>query len=280
MFSKLNAMNEQKHTNYNQIAEVIGHIKNSFKERLNLDEISEKTNFSLFELDKLFIDWADVDLETFLKFINIKHVKQVLNNSPFLFSEKTKHPRLHIQMERMSSEESKNNRENGSINYSFAECFFGRIIIASTPKGICYMGFSDQNQIAFSELEKRFPKARFIEQVDAFQEDILKVFSEDWNKISKIKLHLKGTDFQFEVWNALLKIPMGSLTSYGNIAEMIQKPKAERAVGNAIGSNPIAFLIPCHRVVKSSGNLGGYMWGTVRKTAIIGWECVQIELAE
>ncbi|EDO25472.1 predicted protein [Nematostella vectensis] len=154
---------------------------------------------------------------------------------------------------------------------------FGNILIASTYKGICYMGFSDNKQIAFSELENRFPKATFIEQTDQIQQDALKVHTHDWNRINCIKLHLKGTDFQLKVWEALLKIPTGNLTTYGTIAKVIQKPKAARAVGTAIGNNPIAFLIPCHRVIQSTGALGGYMWGTTRKTAIIGWEASKIE---
>lgn len=270
-------MNEQKHLNYNQIAKVIGYIKNNFKEQLDLGEIANKTNLSSDELDKLFINWAGVNLDKFLKYIHPKHVKHILNNSPSQFSKKTIDPRLRIQFERMTSEEYNNKEDSWAINYSFAETFLGRIIIASTHKGICYMGFSDQEQIDFSELEKRFPKAQFVEQMDEFQKNILKVFSKDWGKTNKIQLHLKGTDFQFEVWSALIKIPMGSLISYGSLAEMIQKPKAARAVGTAIGSNPIAFLIPCHRIVQSSGDLGGYMWGTVRKTAIIGWEAAQMK---
>jgi AraC family transcriptional regulator of adaptative response/methylated-DNA-[protein]-cysteine methyltransferase len=98
------------------------------------------------------------------------------------------------------------------------------------------------------------------------------IFANDWSEVSKIKLHLKGTDFQLKVWDALLKIPKGQLSSYGNIAHEIQNPKAARAVGTAIGSNPVAFLIPCHRVIQSSGEIGGYRWGNTRKTAIIGWE--------
>jgi AraC family transcriptional regulator of adaptative response/methylated-DNA-[protein]-cysteine methyltransferase len=138
------------------------------------------------------------------------------------------------------------------------------------------MGFSDNKQIAFSELVKRFPKASFIQQTDDIQQNALQIYTQDWSKIDKIKLHLKGTDFQLKVWEALLKIPTGDLATYGNIARLIRKPKASRAVGTAIGSNPVAYLIPCHRVIQSTGIFGGYMWGTTRKTAIIGWEASKI----
>ncbi len=104
------------------------------------------------------------------------------------------------------------------------------------------------------------------------QQNALFIFQNDWSKRNKIKLHLKGTVFQLKVWETLLKIPMGQLSTYGSIARKIEKPSAARAVGTAIGSNPVAFLIPCHRVIQATGNFDGYMWGNTRKTAIIGWE--------
>ncbi len=116
----------------------------------------------------------------------------------------------------------------------------------------------------------------FSRKLDLAQQNALFIFQNDWSKLSEIKLHLKCTDFQLKVWETLLKIPMGQLSTYGTIAHQIQKPNASRAVGTAIGSNPVAFLIPCHRVIQSSGTFGGYMWGNTRKTAIIGWEGAQI----
>lgn len=111
--------------------------------------------------------------------------------------------------------------------------------------------------------------------VDKFQQDALSIFQNNWQQLDQIKLHLKATEFQLNVWQALLTIPTGELTTYGSVADKIDKPKASRAVGTAIGSNPIAFLIPCHRVIQSSGKIGGYMWGNTRKSAIIGWEASQ-----
>ena len=111
--------------------------------------------------------------------------------------------------------------------------------------------------------------------VDLIQQNALYIFTHDWNKLNQVKLHLKGTDFQLKVWETLLKIPMGKLSTYGNIAEQIQSPKASRAVGSAIGDNPVAFLIPCHRVIQSTGTFGGYHWGSTRKTAMIGWEAAK-----
>lgn len=137
------------------------------------------------------------------------------------------------------------------------------------------MAFAEDDEAGFRALHEKFPNARFSRKLDLLQQNALFIFQNDWNKLSEIKLHLKGTDFQLKVWEALLKIPMGQLSTYGSIAHQIAKPNASRAVGTAIGSNPVAFLIPCHRVIRSSGMPGGYMWGNTRKTAIIGWEGAQ-----
>ncbi len=126
-------------------------------------------------------------------------------------------------------------------------------------------------------MQNHFPNAHFRQMSDIIQQNSLNIFRLDWAKPNQIKLHLKGTDFQLKVWETLLKIPMGQLTTYGTIAHRIGNPNASRAVGTAIGSNPVAFLIPCHRVIQSSGAFGGYMWGETRKTAIIGWEGARVK---
>lgn len=274
-------MSEQEFINYTRIVKAIKYTQKNVTEQPTLDEIAEKVNLSPFHFQRLFTDWAGVSPKKFLQFISIQHAKQILNNSQSTLFETTyktglsgtgKLHDLFVKIERMTPEEYKNKGENLVIKYSFTQSKFGNILIASTHKGICYMGFSDNNEIVFSELQKRFSKAKFIQQTDEIQQNALQIDTQDWSKINKIKLHLKGTDFQLKVWEALLKIPSGNLTTYGNIAKSIHKPNASRAVGTAIGNNPIAFLIPCHRVIQSTGIFGGYMWGTTRKTAIIGWE--------
>ncbi len=134
------------------------------------------------------------------------------------------------------------------------------------------MAFAVDESTGFSIMQSHFSNAVFNRKLDLIQQNALFIFQNDWSKLNKIKLHLKGTDFQLKVWEALLKIPMGQLTTYANIAHQIEKPNASRAVGTAIGSNPVAFLIPCHRVIQGSGKFGDYMWGNTRKTVIIGWE--------
>ena len=185
---------------------------------------------------------------------------------------------LFVNIEGMTPGEFKNGGKTLSINYSFAESPFGEILVASTAKGICFMAFSDDEAIAIDELRKNFPNATYRQMTDLLQQNALYFFTHDWKKQEAIKLHLKGTPFQLKVWETLLKIPMGQLSTYSIIASTIDNPKASRAVGSAIGDNPVAFLIPCHRVIQSTGNIGQYHWGSTRKIAMIGWESGQSNL--
>ncbi len=185
---------------------------------------------------------------------------------------------LSVNIETMTPAEYKTGGQNLSINYSFTLTNFGNIIIASTTKGVCYIAFIDDENEGLVALKNQFANAIFVQKIDAFQQNALLIFTTDWSNINNIKLHVKATNFQLKVWQVLLKIPLGKLNTYGNIANEIDSPKASRAVGTAIGSNPIAFLIPCHRVIQSNGGLGGYMWGIARKQAIIGWEAAQINI--
>lgn len=184
---------------------------------------------------------------------------------------------LFINIEGMTPAEYKNGGKNLAINYSFAESPFGNLLVASTGKGICQMAFYEDEPVAFSALQTHFPNAQFNQKLDLIQQNALFIFQNDWRKLHQIKLHLKGTDFQLKVWETLLKIPMGQVATYGVIAHTIAQPTASRAVGTAIGSNPVAFLIPCHRVIQSPGLFGGYRWGNTRKTAMIGWEGARTE---
>lgn len=277
-------MNAQEHINYIRIAEAIEYIRENFKEQPNLDEVAAKVHLSPFHFQRLFTDWAGVSPKKFLQYISVEHAKQLLKEKEATLFDATHETglsstgRLHdlfIKIEGMTPGEFKNGGENLSINYSYAESPFGNIIVASTPKGICYMAFAENEATATADLKAHFPNADFKQKLDLIQQNALYIFTHDWDKLNQIKLHLKGTDFQLKVWETLLKIPMGDLSTYGQIAHKIENPKASRAVGTAIGSNPVAFLIPCHRVIQSSGQFGGYMWGTTRKTAIIGWEAAQ-----
>lgn len=282
-------MNEQQQLNYNRIAEAIDYIKDNFKEQPNLDEVAEQVHLSPFHFQRLFSEWAGTTPKKFLQYISIEHAKKLLTDRQATLFDTAFETglsgtgRLHdlfVNIEGMTPAEYKNGAKNLSINYSFAESPFGNLIVASTTKGVCYMAFNDGETNALNDLKQKFPNATFQRKLDLIQQNALFIFQNDWNKLPEIKLHLKGTDFQLKVWETLLKIPMGQLSTYGNIAEQIGNANASRVVGTAIGNNPVAFLIPCHRVIQSTGNIGGYMWGNTRKTAIIGWESAKTDILE
>ncbi|WP_299487389.1 methylated-DNA--[protein]-cysteine S-methyltransferase [uncultured Allomuricauda sp.] len=279
-------MESQEDINYKRIAKAIAHINANFKEQPSLDEIAEKVHLSPYHFQRMFTEWAGISPKKFLQYISVQHAKKILGeHNATLFDAAidtglSGTSRLHdlfISIEGMTPGEFKNDGENLNINYSYAQSPFGLIVIASTPKGVCYISFTEDEEKGLYELKTQFPRAEYHQRVDQMQANALMVFGKDWSQVSDIKLHLKGTDFQLKVWESLLKIPKGNLTTYGKIAKMIDKPKASRAVGTAIGSNPIAYLIPCHRVIQSSGGFGGYRWDSIRKTAIIGWEAAHVE---
>jgi AraC family transcriptional regulator of adaptative response/methylated-DNA-[protein]-cysteine methyltransferase len=274
-------MNTQEEINYQRIAEAINYIKLNFKSQPNLDDVAEKVHLSPFHFQRLFTDWAGISPKKFLQYLSLDYAKGILKDKQATLFDTAFETglsgtgRLHdlfVNIEGMTPAEYKNGGKELNINYSFAETQFGNIIVASTPKGICYIAFADDREEAFKLLHYQFPNAAYEQVVDVAQQDALHIFKKDWSELSKIKLHLKGTNFQLKVWEALLKIPMGQLSTYLDISKQIQQPNASRAVGSAIGANPVAFLIPCHRVIKSTGEFGGYHWGPTRKSAIIGWE--------
>jgi AraC family transcriptional regulator, regulatory protein of adaptative response / methylated-DNA-[protein]-cysteine methyltransferase len=280
-------MSEQQYINYNRIAEAIAYIRQHFKEQPNLDEVAAKIHVSSFHFQRLFTDWAGVSPKKFLQYISVQHAKSILKNKQATLFDAAFETglsgtgRLHdlfVTIEGMTPGEFKNGGENLFINYSYAESPFGNMLVAATNKGICYMAFADDEQKALLDLQQHFPKANFKQMMDLIQQNALYIFTQNWSKMHQIKLHLKGTGFQLKVWETLLKIPIGQLSTYGAIAKKIKNPNASRAVGTAIGSNPVAFLIPCHRVIQSAGTFGGYMWGPTRKAAIIGWEAAKTQL--
>lgn len=278
-------METQETINYNRIADAINYIKLNFKGQPNLDEVAEKVHLSPFHFQRMFTDWAGISPKKFLQYLSVEYAKDVLQRQQATLFDAAFDTglsgtgRLHdlfINLEGMTPAEYKNGGKALHINYSFAESHFGDIIVASTTKGICYMAFADDKQAAFDELRTKFPNATYTQFADRLQQEAMFIFREDWSALSTIKLHLKGTPFQLKVWDALLKIPVGGLSTYAGVAANIQSPTASRAVGSAVADNPVAFLIPCHRVIKSTGETGQYHWGPARKSAIIGWEAAKI----
>ena len=277
-------MKPQEHINFNRIAEAIEYLTCNFKEQPDLDDVAKRIHLSTFHFQRLFTEWAGVSPKKFLQFLTIEYAKSILREGQSNLLDTAFETglsgtgRLHdlfIKIEGMTPGEYKNGGTDLSINYSFAESPFGNLIVASTEKGICHMAFADDEEGAFLFLKQRFPNAAYKQVVDFVQQNALYIFTHDWNKLDQVKLHLKGTPFQLKVWETLLKIPAGKLATYKTIAQQVDNPNALRAVGSAIGQNPVAFIIPCHRVIQSAGTFGNYHWGATRKTAIIGWEAAR-----
>lgn len=278
-------MTNQHETDYIRIETAIRYIKNNLHSQPSLEELAAVVQLSPFHFQKLFSTWAGVSPKKFMQYLSLEYAKSLLKERTLSVLDVAHATglsgtgRLHdlfIKIEGMTPGEFKNGGEGLHINYCFAMSHFGKLIIASTTKGICHLFFVTDEQHALADLTARFPNATFHPTTDKLQQAALAIFQQDWHQLDQskphLKLHLSGTPFQLKVWASLLKIPPGSLVTYGAIATHIGQPKSARAVGTAIGSNPIAFLIPCHRVIQSTGHVGGYMWGETKKTALIGWE--------
>lgn len=275
-------MKQQQELNYERIAAAIRFIKENRQEQPRLETIAGHVNMSPAHFQRMFQEWAGISPKSFLQYLNVEYAKRILKQThASLFDTACEvglsgTGRLHdlfVNIEGMTPGEYKNGGQALHINYSFAETPFGRVMVAFTDKGICHLAFVDKGEEeALGSLKQLFPNAAYTQCPDRKQEDALSVFNRDWSKPDEIKLHLKGTSFQLKVWETLLKIPAGGLTTYADLATKSGHEGACRAVGTAIGRNPVAFLIPCHRVIKATGDIGNYHWGEVRKEAIIGWE--------
>ncbi|TCM63193.1 AraC family transcriptional regulator of adaptative response/methylated-DNA-[protein]-cysteine methyltransferase [Acinetobacter calcoaceticus] len=294
-----------KHTqrHYARISQAIDYLQQNFQQQPSLQQVAAHIHLSPAHFQRLFSEWAGTSPKKFLQYLSVEHAKKLLKQSgqqslmqASLDTGLSSTSRLHdlfIQIEGMTPAQYKNGGLNVEIHYSQHQTLFGPVLIASTDQGICFLSFEQPVELALQQLRQDFPHARLSEQSDAMQQNALAIFHRHQidteqadasdhvhpiqDQIAQIKLHLKGSEFQLKVWQSLLNIPMGQLSSYGQIAAQIGQPSASRAVGTAIGHNPVAFLIPCHRVIQASGQLGGYRWGETRKKAMIAWEGAQTD---
>lgn len=271
---------EEQH-NYSKIAALIDFFNEQDKKNASITELANHVALSPVELKNLFTQWAETDPKQVLQFTTSNYVVHLLKNKETtLFNTKeqvsNKQLETRLSIEAMTELEVANNGANLSIKYSFSVSQFGLLLLTSTTKGLCLLQFVENETDGLAVLKKHFEQAKLTAKVTEFHTAAKTMFTSDYKVVKELKLHLKGTEFQLKIWESLLQIPLGELTTYGAIATKINQPKAARAVGTAIGSNPIAYLIPCHRVVQASGQLGGYLWGTTRKKAMIAWEASQI----
>jgi AraC family transcriptional regulator of adaptative response/methylated-DNA-[protein]-cysteine methyltransferase len=268
---------------YRTIAKAINYITEHQREQPDLEKIARAAGVSPFHLQRLFAAWAGVSPKKFLQYISLERAKEVLESSAGSVTKASYRTglsgtgRLHdlfVTIEGMTPGEYKNGGAGLIIFYSFHEGIFGSYLVAATQKGICRIIFYDGKKAeACQDLQASWPRARLVKKVVPLHESVVNFFNRPKRVSSaRVQLHLKGTPFQLKIWEALLRIPEGKLVSYSAIARVVGKPSAQRAVGTAVGDNPVAYLIPCHRVIKNNGEIGKYHWGAPRKASMIAFE--------
>lgn len=250
----------------------------------SLEAISDHVHISKFHLQRIFQEWAGVTPKQFLQYLTVEHSKALLRHGKSTLETSYKvglsgNGRLHdlfLKCEAVSPGTFKKQGKDLLIQWQIIPTFFGETLIAETQKGICKIAFALDNGDLLEELTNEFPYATFQNTLGE-NSGLVKNYFEDWAIPEKrIYLHLKGTPFQIQVWKALLQIPSAQLVSYQSIGKKIGNPKAVRAIGTAIGKNPIAYLIPCHRVIKSNGIMGQYRWQAERKKIINAFESFRL----
>jgi AraC family transcriptional regulator of adaptative response/methylated-DNA-[protein]-cysteine methyltransferase len=269
---------------YERVASVIRFLDRHHTEQPDLATLAAAAGLSPFHFHRLFSTWAGVTPKDFLQCLTLEHVKQLLLDGNNVFDAAINAGlsgpgRLHdlcVALEAVSPGEMKKAGAGLQMDFGLAETPFGEVLAAETNRGICHLSFVDDGGHAGGRdlLASHWPNAK-LRRNDARIADLAaKVFNRDHraNSSRPLRAFVRGTEFQLRVWRALLRVPAGSLTTYGRLAEAIGQSQAARAVGSAVGANPIAFIIPCHRVIRETGALGHYHWDPIRKRAIVGWE--------
>jgi AraC family transcriptional regulator of adaptative response/methylated-DNA-[protein]-cysteine methyltransferase len=268
---------------YERIAQAIAFMRQNHLSQPDLATVAQHVHLSEYHFQRLFAKWAGISPKRFLQYLTVEYAKSKIAQTKSLLdlaldAGLSSSGRLHdlfVNLEAMSPGEFKAGGVGLQIRYGIHDTPFGSSLIATTARGICNLHFLDaiDEQNAEKSLRLEWRKAEIIRNQQATKEVIDHIFNPSDFSISKpLTLFVKGTNFQIQVWRALLRAPFGSITTYQNVADTIGRSTAARAVGNAVGNNPIAYLIPCHRVIRESGELGGYRWGMERKTIILGWE--------
>ena len=269
---------------YHRVAEAIEYLTDNFKSQPDLTDVARQVHLSPSHFQRIFTEWAGVSPKKFMQYLSLDYLRnrifdtQNLNQAADLvgFSTQSRVYDLFVSIEGVTPNEYKTFGQGLEIQYGFHQTPFGECFIAMTEKGICALSFVDETnkEQTFQTFMDKWQAAKLVLNTAHTEGGVHQIF--DPNFRDKIHVWIQGTNFQLKVWEALLKIPQGSVSTYQKIADSIQNPKAVRAVGTAIGSNPIAFLIPCHRVIKSTGVIGEYHWGSTRKKAILGWEMAKV----
>jgi AraC family transcriptional regulator, regulatory protein of adaptative response / methylated-DNA-[protein]-cysteine methyltransferase len=271
----------ERSQDYRLIEQAIRFIESNARRQPELDEIAAAVGLSEFHFQRTFTRWAGISPKRFLQFLTRENAKELLARSENLLD--TTHQvglsslgRLHdlfVTTEAVTPGEYKSRGAGLTIRYGVHASPFGPCLVAVTDRGICHLGFVQASEgDAIDNLVADWSQAKMIEDYRATIPLIEPIFDLSQRGKESLRVHLRGTNFQIKVWEALLKVPVGTATTYEQIAKRVGKPSALRAVGTAVGHNPIAVLIPCHRVLRKDGDFGNYRYGTARKKALLGWE--------
>ena len=275
---------------YAVVRKAIGHIRGHWREQPEIEAIAEAAGVTPTELHHLFRRWAGLTPKAFLQALTLDGARALLRSSASVLDTTYEvglsgPGRLHdlfVTHEAMSPGEWKSGGEGLDMRYGFHPSPFGTALIMATPRGLAGLALADagKERAALADMRRRWPKAKYAEDVAATAPLARRIFDPtQWRADQPLRIVLIGTDWEVRVWEALLKIPMGRLTTYSTIAGKVCIPAAARAVGAAVGKNPICFVVPCHRVVGKSGDLTGYHWGMTRKRAMLGWEAGKLGAA-
>jgi AraC family transcriptional regulator, regulatory protein of adaptative response / methylated-DNA-[protein]-cysteine methyltransferase len=278
----------QHNINYQRIEQAIKYLEANFHRQPDLDEVAEKVHVSPFHFQRMFTEWAGISPKRFLQYLTVEFLKQKLSQTRNLteaaesvgLSSQSRVYDLFTTLEAVTPEKYRLHGAGIRISYGVQPSPFGMALIGITERGICWLSFlaADQdNRSAVEEMKQHWFNSVFEEDNDMAAQFLAKIFEKQLQ--NRLHVLVKGTNFQVKVWEALLRIPMGDVATYEDIARKIDNPRALQAVGSAVGSNHIAFLIPCHRVIRKDGILGHYRWESSRKKGIIGWEMATIETA-
>ena len=275
---------------YDVVRRAIGHIRGHWREQPEIEAIAEAAGVTPTELHHLFRRWAGLTPKAFLQALTLDGARQLLRDSASVLDATYEvglsgPGRLHdlfVTHEAMSPGEWKSGGEGLTVFFGFHPSPFGSALVMATERGLAGLAFADpgEERAALADMKARWPRAAYVEDSARTAAIARRIFnSSQWQQDKPLRVVLIGTDWEVRVWETLLQIPMGRLTTYSDIASKIHKPAAARAVGAAVGKNPVSFVVPCHRVVGKSGELTGYHWGITRKRAMLGWEAGQVGAA-
>lgn len=273
-------------THYEKIEKAIAYINENLKAQPSLEEIANAVNLSPFHFQRLFRQWAGITPKRFLQFLTIRHAKQLLKDaSVFDVSLEiglSSQSRLHdhfVTLEAVTPGQFKNQGLDLTIEYGISQSPFGSVFIGVTERGICQLSFINKDNCSDSlaSLQDAWPKAQILENRSRIDMISKKIFNTRTESNEKFHLLVQGSNFQIKVWESLVRIPAGMAFSYQQVANSIALPSGSRAVANAIAKNPVGYLIPCHRVIRNTGVVGGYRWGSERKQAILAWEAAHAQ---